>query len=282
MVTFSYIDINGAQQTETETFTPKAGYELDHISLEGKVPPGPFTANNGAVDLASSSYWTLNAITGHEKYTVTFDEKISQVTVKGQSISSGDKVEYGSTVFISLAEVQAGKIAKITVNGDVIKYNYAIVEGDMSISANVVDKVTISGIVKADDSVVNGNKDFSNILVEKAYAAEVGVEGATVSFTSTDGWNTQTLTNAEGAYALDVQKGMGGVLTISKEGFNTFTKEFTDAELNEDVQVTSELVKATSPQTGDITLYAFAVIAFVLSGAVVLRMSRRPKGLHIK
>lgn len=75
---------------------------------------------------------------------------------------------------------------------------------------------------------------------------------------------------------------MGGVLIISKEGFNTFTKEFTDAELNEDVQVTSELVKASSPQTGDITLYAFAVIALVLSGAVVLRISRRPKGLHIK
>ena len=43
------------------------------------------------------------------------------------------------------------------------------------------------------------------IALMSAYAAEVGVEGAKVSFTSTDGWNTSTLTDSQGAYELDVE-----------------------------------------------------------------------------
>ena len=269
----------GQGGTETLTwewiFTPKSPYQCTNVT----VSPVPFSESNGTNITTNLKF---DASVDVQKHTISIGDNISSVkTADGTEITSGQEVVHGTTLYVT-PETQAGHVSKIKVNGVINSTGVVVANSDLTINATVPEAVKISGVVTADDAVTNGNKDFSEILVEKAYAAEVGVEGATVSFTSTDGWNTQTLTDAEGAYALDVQKGMGGVLTISKEGFNTFTKEFTDAELNEDVQVTSELVKASSPQTGDITLYAFAVIALVLSGAVVLKMSRRPKGLHIK
>lgn len=290
VATINYTNASGESKNVVWTFTAAAPYyELSNITVE---PRRAYT-NDGSTDLKTSDYWFVNANVTKvvPKHVVTFDNTIQTVFANGHNLTSGEEVAEGSVLTITPVLPTDAKVTKIFVNDAVCTTGvYTLGTSDVSINAQSYDIATIKGTVTV-DKVVNGQAkiNLNSLFVDKAYAAEA-LEGATVTFTqNSDGWFTSDLTDAEGYFALNVVEHEAGVLTVSKEGYEPFTKEFSAEELEGEVEVAPVLTVASEPenvngsaQTGDSMPYGIALVVLAVSAFAVHRTASRPKGAHVK
>lgn len=267
----------------TYTFVPNYPY----VSSGVNVTPLISSDENGT---SINSNMRFDGNVEMAKHTVHYSGTIDKVTANGAEIAKDSDVEVThGAVIIVFPTYTDDKVTKVTINGN---YAYSTVaDKDLNIIGFQEDAVTISGRVTSDAVSQNGrgSLNLASLFVDTAYAAEVGVADALVQFTQEDGWSTGDMTDAEGYFDLDVVKGAAGVLTISKEGYNTYTKEFTAEELSEDVEVAPVLTVAAQPenvngsaQTGDNMPYGIVLAVLAVSAFAVYRTARRPKGAHVK
>lgn len=291
-VKFNYVDEKGATKEWVWTFTANPGYEFQNFTFNKE--DSPVFDNASVVDLTTSLFWGINANVTKivPKHAVTFDSgTIESVFANGHNLTSGEEVEEGSILYITPKYPTDARVTKIFVNGAVCLTGvYTLGTSAVYIAADYYEIATISGTVTV-DKIVNGQAkiNLNKLLVDTAYAAEA-LEGATVTFTqNSDGWFTSDLTDAEGYFALNVVEHEAGVLTVSKEGYEPFTKEFSAEELEGEVEVTPVLTVAVQPenvngsaQTGDNMPYGIALVVLAVSAFAVYRTARRPKGAHVK
>lgn len=229
------------------------------------------------------------------KHVVTFNENISKVLTNGVEIASGTEVEEGANLQI-IPAVAVEKVTKVYVNDSVCPACQTTVNSDIYIKGQMYDSVKLSGKVVTEEEHPDAFKAVSKLFVGKYYGAGLGVESASVTFTDAiDGWYTSTVSDSNGEFELDVVRGNAGMLTVSKDGYETYTKEIDGVDLEDDYVINPILKSVnTNPennistnsatQTGDsIQLLAVLIIAAIVSSFVFLfRNNYKAKGKHIK
>lgn len=228
-------------------------------------------------------------------YAVTFGENINKVLANGLEIASGTEVEEGTSLQI-IPAVAEEKVTKVYVNDSVCPTCLTTVNSDIDIDGQMFDSVKLSGkVVTWEEEQPDAFKAVSKLFIDKAYATGAGVEGAIVTFTdATDGWYASTVSDSNGEFELDVVQGNAGTLTVSKDGYEPYSKEIDGNDLEDDYIINPALKAinknpennnsstSSTPQTGDTILYAIFIMAIVASSTILFRTTKQNSYKHIR
>lgn len=262
------------------------GYYIKNIEIvdnQGSVCPasGVLTKSNYIVN--------VNILPKTQLHTITFGENISKVLANGVEITSGAEVEEGTSLQIIPAVVD-NKVTKVYVNDSICPTCQTTVNSNIDIEGQLYDSVKLSGKVVTGEEQVDAFKAVSKIFVDKAYAAESGIEGAVITFTdATDGWYTSTISDDNGEFELDVVQGNAGTLSVYKDGYDEYSKEINGNDLEDDYLINpvlkavnidpnpenNNLSAAITAQTGDNALYAIFFMIIITSAFILFSLSKR-------